>query len=236
MNPFSLSGILIGISSFFLGIFIFWKSQHNKVNRIWSIFCFFVAIFGFGSFAVGSTLDPDKGLFWWKIAYIGIIFIPVLYYHFVSAFLQLKSKIFLYLLYLYGFFFLIIEWSHYANLFFGPENITLFFNSLFFVYPPTPLFMFFVVSWFGIIVYSHVLLYDYFKNSLGIRREQIKYFFIATATGFAGGSTCFLPCFGINFYPYFNFAVPLYPAIITYAIVVHRLMDIKMVMRRYSVY
>ncbi|MBU4257015.1 GAF domain-containing sensor histidine kinase, partial [Patescibacteria group bacterium] len=40
----------------------------------------------------------------------------------------------------------------------------------------------------------------------------------------------------VNLYPFLNYTVPLYPIIITYAIIRHRLMDIKFVLRKSSVY
>lgn len=50
------------------------------------------------------------------------------------------------------------------------------------------------------------------------------------AIGFSGGSTGFLPVFGVDFYPILNFTVPFYPAIMAYAIVKKRLFDIKVVL------
>jgi len=236
MNPFAISALLTGLTSLFLGIFVLFKSRGSKINKIWSVFCFSVAIWGFGSLKVALTLDAVQALFWWKVTYIGIIFIPIFYHHFVHEFLKIKSKILLYSFYIYGFFYVIIEWTHLDYLFFNINNITLYFDSLYFVYPPTFLFLFFVFSWFGIIIYSHIELYRAFKNSYGLGREQIKYFFIGMVVAFAGGGTCYLPCFGVALYPYLNFAGPFYPAVITYAIVRHRLLDIKVVLRRSTVY
>ena len=50
------------------------------------------------------------------------------------------------------------------------------------------------------------------------------------AVGFAGGCTCFLPNFGINLYPIFNFTVPLYPAIMTFAILKYHLFEIRVIL------
>jgi len=236
MNPFALSGLLIGISSLFFGIFVYPKGRENRANRLWALFCFSVAIWGFGGYKVGLSVDLPAALFWWRITYIGIIFIPVLFYHFVYMFLGLKKKKLLYLIYLFGLFFLILEWTPWAYLFFGLSNMGFLFSSFYWVFPPTFLFSFFVFAWFTIIIYSHYELYKALKKSLGPRRSQIKYFFLATAIGFSGGGTCFLPCFGINLYPIFNFTVPLYPAIMTYAIVKYRLMDIRFVIGRGAVY
>jgi len=236
MNAFVLSSLLTGLTSFLLGVFILTKSKGSRVNKIWAIFCFSVTIWGFGGYKVALANTADAGLFWWRVTYIGINFIPVLFYHFVYLFLGIRGKKMLYLFYFYGLFFSILEWTPGASLFYGIDNISLLFNSLYWVFPPTLLFIFYVLFWYFSVVYSHYQLLKSYRNSFGLKHAQIKYFFIGMVVAFVGGGTCFLPCFGINLYPYLNFTVPLYPAIITYAIVRHRLMDIKMVMRRYSVF
>ncbi|MBU1121586.1 MAG: GAF domain-containing sensor histidine kinase, partial [Candidatus Omnitrophica bacterium] len=75
-----------------------------------------------------------------------------------------------------------------------------------------------------------------FRKEVGIRKNQIKYFFLATIVGYGGGATCFLPVFGIDIYPYLNFTVPLYPLIMAYAIVKYQLMDIKVAVTRAGIF
>src|SRR5262249_30055280 len=58
----------------------------------------------------------------------------------------------------------------------------------------------------------------------------------ATAIGFTGGSLSYLPQFGILVYPWGNFAVFLYPIIMSYAILKHQLLDINVVIRKTLVY
>lgn len=236
MNFFSYSGLFAGVTSLILGFFVLSKSRNDNVKKIWGIFCFSVAIWGFGGLAVSLAQNVVQGLFWWKITYLGIIFIPSLFYHFVFHFLEFKNRFYLYLFYFFSFFFSILEWTPWADYFFGIKNIAFLFNSLYWVNPPTVLFTFFVCFWFYIIYYSHFLLYKSFRSSFGLKREQIRYFFTGMSIAFLGGGASFLPCFGINLYPFLNFAVPFYPVIVAYAIVKHRLMDIKTVLRSYSVY
>lgn len=227
MNIFTISGLLIGFSSLVFGIFVLIKGKKNHINQLWSIFTLAVAIWGFGGYKVSLTTDYSQALLWWRFTYIGIIFIPVLFYHFVYLFLELKKKIILYLIYLFGFFFFFLMWTSWADIFFGLNNITFLFNSFYWVYPPTYLFTFFFLCWFGIIIYAHYKLYQVLRRSSGLKHNQIKYFFLATAVGFSGGSISFLPCFGIEIYPYLNLSVPLYPVIMSYAIVKYELLDIR---------
>src|SRR5205807_1873667 len=68
------------------------------------------------------------------------------------------------------------------------------------------------------------------------KKQQIKYFFLATAIGFLGGSFNFLPVFGIDLYPWGNFTIFLYPFIMSYAILKHNLMEISLVIRKTLIY
>ncbi len=229
MNIFSISGLIIGITSVFLGFFVLLKSKGDRAKKVWAIFCFSVAVWGFGGLKISLITDQLQALFWWRMTYIGIIFIPILFYQFVHLFLELQKRKILYLFYFFGLLFLILEWTPWAYLFFGLNNISLLFDSLYWVYPPTPLFIYFILFWFFIIIYSHFELYKALKKSSGLKQMQIKYFFLGMVIAFAGGSTCFLPCFGIQLYPVLNIAIPLYVIIITYAILKYRLMDIKLI-------
>ena len=236
MHTFALSAVLSFITNLLLGVFVIRKSKGNRANTLWGVFCLFVSAWGLGSFFATISKDKQEALFLFKLAYVGVIFIPSLYYLFILNYLQLKSRLTLILSFLYSFFYLFLEWSPFYKLFFGLDNLSLLFNSFYWVYPPTPLFVIFVFLWFFIIILAQFLLFRQYRASSGMQKEQIKYFFVATAVGFVGGGAGFLPCFGVNFYPYLNFAIPLYTAIVAYAIVRHRLMDMKVALRRSSVY
>ena len=88
-----------------------------------------------------------------------------------------------------------------------------------------------VTFWFGYIIYAHYELIKGFIRSSGLKRNQIRYLLAASAIGFIGGSTSFLPVFDIELFPFGNYFIALYAFIITYAIVNHRLMDINIVLK-----
>ena len=237
MNAFSFSGLLVIISSLFFGFFVFFRNPGNKVNRLWVIFSTAVALWGLAAFKIGMIpLGEEKSaVMWWRITYPGITFIPVLFYHFVHAWLELKKKIFLVLFYLWGFIFSGIQWLPKWDLFISVNTLKPVFSS-FYVLKPTLLLNLFVFCWFSIIIYSHYELYKAFRTSVGLRKNQIRYFFLAIALAFLGGGLSFSMCYGLDIYPYFNFAVPLYPAIMAYAILRYRLMDIRIVFTRAGIF
>ncbi len=67
-------------------------------------------------------------------------------------------------------------------------------------------------------------------------RNQLKYIIGATALGFVTGWFSFLPIYGIAINPLTTHLIWLYTAIISYAIVRHRLMNIEIVIRKGLIY
>ena len=231
MNLFSFSGILTGLSSLIFGFFVYFKGRKNRINQIFLFFAISVAIWGFGVYKIGIALNFLDALFWWRISYIGVIFIPVFFLHFTYLFLKFKERKLIKLVYLITFFYLFID---YSDLFM--KDIRLEFSSIYYISSSGFFYPLFVFFWFTTVTYAHYELFKAHKESFGIKKVQIKYFFLAMVIGFAGGGTCFLPIFNINIYPFLNFTVPLYPAIMAYAIVRHHLMDIRVVIQRGIIY
>ncbi len=226
------------ISCLFFGFFVFSKNPSKRLYQLWLLFSAAVALWGLAAFRLGQIPESHKELavLWWRITYLGIIFIPVFLYHFIYTWLGLKRKIFLYCFYLWGLFFFILEWTPWADLFFGAKTVTYVFSTAYIVRPATQLFTFFVLCWVGIVFYSHYELYKAFKGAVGVRKNQIQYFFLGIAIAFIGGGATFLIPFGVDLYPGLNFAVPLYPAIMAYAIVRYQLLDIKIVITRAGIF
>lgn len=227
MNLFALSGLLIGITSSSLGLFVYLKDRKNPLNRIWGIFALAVAAWGFGAYEIATTLEPETALMWWRLTHVAVILIPVFFFHFVYEFLGLKQKLAILIIYAIGLAFLFLNLT---DLFIRSTRFV--FNSFYYDSPPGPVYPYFVAFFFGAIIYSHYELLRAYRHSSGARRNQIKYFFLATAVGFLGGGTSFLPVFGVDLYPILNFTVPLYPIIMSYAIVQYRLMDISVVINK----
>ena len=172
---------------------------------------------------VATTKDITQADMWWRLTHIGVIFVPLLFTHFVYEFLKKETKPLVPILYVIGFFFL------WANLFtnFFIANMRWTFNQFYYDSPPGIFYTPYTILFFALIIYTHILLWRAHKTAPPSKKTQISYFFIATLVGFAGGSLSFLPVYGIDLYPYGNLTVFLYPLIITYAIIQKQLFGIK---------
>ena len=238
MNLFALSALLNTFSSLIFGFFVFLKDRKNRVFQLWLALSLSFVLWEFSAYNIAITTDKQLAFLWWRIAHIGVILIPVFFTNFIYAWLKIKRKAFYYFSWVFAVSFSAINLY---DLFIRPTglfiaNMRWVFNSFYYDSPPGLLYPIFVALWIFMVLFSHYELLRIYKDSTGARRSQIQYFIFAFVVAYAGGSTCYLPVFGIDFYPYFNFVLPFYTIIMTYAIVVHRLMDIKLVMRRYSVF
>jgi len=240
MNLYGMSNFLTGVTGLFMALFVYIKGYRQRLARIWSFFAISAAVYGFSTYMVTNAKSASDALFWWQIAYIGIILLPFLFLVLVYEFLNIRHPFFLkFLGVLVGMFMI-------ANFFFRElflNQCTLYFSELgwakpiYYIYPAGPLLKFFIIFFFlGLVVYAHIELIRNYKKITGLRRNQARYFFFAATMGFFGGGVSFLPCFGISFYPILNFAVPLYFLVLGYSILRHRLMDIRIVITRTGIF
>ena len=182
MNAFAITGLFVGIPSAIVGIFTLVKGR-RWLHLIWGGFCFSITIWGFGIYKIATTLDMMNAIFWWRVAEVGVIFIPVLLTHFVLEFLNLRKKLFLSIFYLVTFFLLFC--NIYTNYFI--DQVRFVFNQFYYISPATPLYTFFVfIIFLGSVVYNTAILGRAYKKAQGVVKVQIKYLILAFLIGFIG--------------------------------------------------
>ncbi len=225
------------LSAFFvavLGVIVFYQNKTNKVNYTFSLFALAITVWMVGTFMMFLRKDsPDLVVFWDKIVYVGVVCIPVLMYQFGLALTNnriIKSKLLLWLGYaLSTFFLLLIPTGSFVDEAFlykwGAHAKAQLFHHFFLVY-----FAVYIILWF-------VIVYKYYKTlDSSVERERIRYSFLAFFVLSTIGSLGYLPAYGIGIYPFAYLSGLFFVVIVAYAIIVHHLMDIRFVMRKYSVY
>ena len=235
MNLFAISGLLIILSSALMAVFVFWKSKDKATRILWPFLCICTMLWGVITYKTSTVTSIDQALFWWNLLYIGPIFVPVIFYHFIYSFLKLSKKINKYILvasYFLALFFTIISLI-FPKVFFG--NLTIFFD---YIYSPIinpkniVFFIFYFTFYWALLSYAFWQLILAFKNSTGILRNQLKYFLLGSAVGWAGPHGFFVMAANINIYPYSNFLLIIYPIIFAYAILKYQLMDISIIIKK----
>lgn len=233
----SIDGLITGAVGFIFGLLVLVKNPKNPINRTLFLLTLATSFWALSYWQwLSITENKELALFWIRMLSAGSLFIPVFYFHWIVLLLELNKKkkisFLLYLVYIFLIIFLfflfsphfITELESYKNYFsFWPKAGSLYTFYLIFIY-------------FGLVVYSVYLLFK--KYFIAVRQEkiQLKYVLLGSILGFGGGATNFFLWYDIPILPLGNFLVILYPILFSYSIIVHRFMDIRFVMRRYSVF
>ena len=235
MNISTLGLLLNSIITLPLGIFVYSKRHRSRVNR--SFFWLMLAV-AFWCFCLYEMLNAQAewhALWWNHLLHSGSILIPGFFLSLVLTILEWgpdRRKI------------LMPVWG--ATFLFLIFNTTPWFTSRvrpssgFNYYPLAgPIYPAFVIFFAIVASYGLWLLLRGYRQTSGLKRNQLKYLFWSWLLGFSGGSLTFFPVLGIEIPPWAFYSTYLIPVCITaeaYAIVRYRSMDINIVFRRGMVY
>jgi signal transduction histidine kinase len=189
-----------------------------------------VSLWHWGLFARELTYDKATALFLLRLCYVGAIFLPSLFYHFVNCLLKLENNRLIVAFYGVSLIFLVFDFTPLLIRDVGPILSFRYYAIPGSVYP------IYTASFIGTIIYTHYILVKYFKKSEGQIRNQIRYLLLAAIIGFVGGISTLLPVFNIEVFPFGFYLISLYVVIFSYAIVKHRLMDISIVLKKGTTY
>ncbi len=227
---FSLSGILIVFTCLTLVIILI-KHGGTKLHFIWLLFNFCLILLGLAFFNAGLTKDSTSALFWFRFSHIGITLLPSLLFHCICLLCEIKRKFILFLIYTQSIFFWFVNLTS-DSLFNGVKLLV---GSLYWATPGN-LYHWYVGLFILITIYSFYELFQAFKYSEGNKKTQIYYFTFSMLIGYIGGLPNYLPAYGIRFYPWGNYLIPIYASIGTYAILKHKLLDIVVVIKKGVIY
>ncbi len=191
---------------------------------------FCASLWTWSLFARELSYEKTNALFFIRLSYVGVIFIPAFFLHFVCSVIKVAKYKLILIGYVLSFIFFLSNFTHLFIKDAGPILSFRYYGI------PGITYRFFVVFFATTIIYSHYILVRFFSKSEGQIRNQIRYLLLATAIGFIGGVTGFLPNFGIEIFPSGLYWFPLYLIITSYAIVKHRLMDINIVFKKGTTY
>ena len=225
MNFFALSGIFSGVAMLSLTIIVLLHDYKSRLNVVYSLFLISASWWGLSIYFIAQATTVGEAFFWWRVAHIGVILIPITFLNFVYVFLKLPSRKAIIVSYLIGILFLIANTTPYFI-----SNMRWVFDSFYYDSPPGPLYIPFV-AFFGIIVfYGTYLLYRGYHKASGNAKGPIATVLFVYSVSFLGGSLAYLPVFGVDVHPApGTFVIAFGAPVIFYAITRYRLFNIKLV-------
>ena len=229
MNIYSLSSLIATISCFLLGVFVYFKDSSNPLSRAFTLITFLAGAWTLFPFLISLPEGDVDALLFARGVYVFAAFVPSAFYYLIFVLLDLKreekEKLILKILVVASVFFSAVSFN--SNFIEGTIRFRPFFAVV-----PGPLyfpFMLFMSLGSGYAFYRCIK--GYLQSSAS-RRNQLKYFLISFGIAHTAAGLHFLSAyFQIEPIPH-DILLILFPTIIAYAIVRHRLMDITVVFHK----
>ncbi|MFH1551554.1 MAG: ATP-binding protein [bacterium] len=214
-----------------LTLLVFLKGKKRKIEIIFILFCISILFWLIGTLMMFLSKNETQAIFWDRFVYIGVVFIPVLMHHFSIVFAKVKGqKKLLILGYTIAFIFLIISRTNYfvKDLFiydWGVHTKAQLFHHIFLLIFFTDLSLLFIN------VYKY---YKKTRSNLEIKRAQYVFFAFLALIGI--GLFAYLPAYSISVPPFSFLAGVFFAFILAYAILKYRLLDIRLIIKRSTIY
>ncbi|MDP8298042.1 MAG: ATP-binding protein [Candidatus Orphnella occulta] len=232
MNFLAFTGLINAATSLLLGVFVYLKNPKLNLSKAYLNLNLSIALYSVGYLFWQLSKDVSSQIFWFKFLVIGIILINPAFLHFSFSLSNKldKKKRFLLTCYLINVVFIIL------NIF------SLFYKGFepkygFGLWPvPSMVFNAYLVFWFFQVIYGFGYFLIGFNESVGLKREQIRYCIIAGSIGFIGGASNWPMWYNIKFPPFFNILIAVHISIVAYAIIRHKLMDIEVIIKKTLVF
>lgn len=223
---FIFSALLNAFVCSLLGFVIILKNRKELINRLFLGLSISVVFWSLSYWRWMSSNNYISALFWSRLLSIGSLFIPIFYFHWIVTFLKRnkENKILIKIAYLLG---LITACLSFSNWFIFTVEPKLFFP--FWPVPGILYHLYIILIYFGLIIYSLLLLWYEYKKTAEPEKSRIKYILIASIIGFIGGATNFFLWYNIPIPPYGNALVFIYSFALAIAILKYNLFNIKII-------
>lgn len=221
ISTYSLLPLVSSVVVVVLGFFVWLKRPREMLAILFFLYCFTIALWLFGTFHLFNAVADEDAIFWDRIIYIGVNFVPIFLYHFGLIYCGLtRQRVMLVIGYVCSFLFLPLTQSiffvdglfHYE---WGVHTRAQFFHQPFLVYFFTFFIAFFVNLWI------------HYRHASADRKLQVRPVLIGFLILDFIGPLAFLPAYGISVYPVvFLSAIP-FVLLLAYAIIRHNALDMK---------
>ncbi len=225
LTLFQVSALLTAAVSLFLGLFVFFNGEKNRLNFSWLLTSIVISVWSLGLFGVVFSTTKNIAWFWQYILDIGGICVPVVYLNFLLHLLKKERKwLGLQIFSLAaGSSLIILNFTNFFKTGISPKFGINYWIDPGKLYLSFPLYFALIVA-----IATIVVIREYYLTADKGLKQQLIYVLMAQILGFGGGLTDFFPQI-FNIYPFGNYFIILYVIFISYAALRHHLFDIKVI-------
>ncbi|MCK4273544.1 MAG: HD domain-containing protein [Dehalococcoidales bacterium] len=231
MNTYLLIPLIEVIFCLGLLVVLMISGKRHIARRPFSVFLFFMTLWGFLIFMMRASPDMTDALLWEKFVFWAILSASLFFYRFTVSLTGARpNKYFIYPLYI----------SYFVVLALIPTGLVV--NGMQMMWygkAPIigPLFPLYVLCAYVPIVRSAMLLARHFRRTRIIdERIRAQYIIVGVGAMFIGATTDYLPVLGVNMYPLGIIGNILFCLIATTAMLRHNLLEMKVVVRKLATY
>ena len=223
MNLFSISNIILSLSSLLFGLIVYHSNKENPLIKYWLMFAWCFSFWSLGLFGVTYYKDYNTALFWQYVLDFFAVFLPSTYVIFLIKFFKFKNKFWMPTIYTLSGIFAIFSFTPYFKTGLAIQN------GFFWIQPGKYYILFIAYFLIYAVVSIWVLFYQLIKNwGNPLMRGQIINIMIASMFGYGGGSTNFLPYLFKSF-PYGNYFVIFFLVFMVYGVLKYKILNTKVI-------
>ncbi len=232
MNYYIITALLNFFATGSLAVIVLFSNIKNRMNQTYALTYLSIALWALFYFFWQTAASYSDAMLYLKLLMFAATFMPIFLFHFMLAYLNIERKHYWFLsaLYLIGFIFILCI---YNNLLF--DTLT---PKLGFPFWPNAgkVMNLYMAFFFGFILYAMFMLYKSFMSSFGSTKTRIIYLIVGLGFAILAGSPNYFLWYNIPIPPILNPLFIVSVAIIGYAILRHRLMDIQFIIKKGIVY
>lgn len=227
-NPYSIPPFVITLVISWLGIIVYVQNKKSPVNRSFFLMSLSIVVWLFFAGVTFNCHQKELAEVFARITNIGVTFISITMFHFITAFLHIaKLRNLVFFFYGYGF---ICSWLVLFTNFLVKDVKQYFWGFYSLAGQWHPLFLTIFIS--QIILCAFLLITHYLKLSQNvIKKQQIKYVLIGIFI-FDFSAVDFIANYSISFYPFGYGTTTLFALFFAYSIVRYRLLETNLLITR----
>jgi two-component system NtrC family sensor kinase len=221
--------LISAVLNVLLGVVVLAHDRRARLNQVFLLMSATMALWNLNNFVFYAIHDPSRALWWGSLLRPGTMLMPTTVLHLALVLTGTPKRMSRWLL---GCGYTISSALIVANAFGLLVSGTR--HYAWGLYPVgTPYYgIFIAAALIQCSVTLGILVHDYHTTTSPRRKLQVGFWLLGAAVAIPAGLTNLLTMFGVPIYPLGHFGSALYAAIIAYAIVRHRLMDIDIVVSK----